>query len=158
MKNDSKVHTYLEEKGLVGSNFEERGLMKVLGLSYRAQEDELVFDFPTFVEKVPEHNKRTKRVVLLLVFSVYDPLGLVSPVVVELKLAKQDLWKQSLGWDDTLPTESSEVFQQVFSEWKSAKLSIPRQCLEAKSIQLNCILFQMLPSGAVQLLVTVGRS
>ena len=138
--NDSKVHTYLEEKGLAGSTFEERGLMKVLGLSYRVQEDELVFDFSTFVEKVPEHNKLTKRVVLGLVSSVYDPLGLVSPVVVELKLAIQDLWKQSLGWDDILPAESSEVFQQVFSEWKSAKLSIPRQYLEAKgrySIELH---------------------
>ena len=89
--NYSKVHTYLEEKGLAGSTFEERGLMKVLGLSYRVQEDELVFDFSTFVEKVPGHNKLTKRVVLGLVSSVYDPLGLVSPVVVELKLAIQDL-------------------------------------------------------------------
>ena len=81
--------------------------------------------------KVPEHNKLTKRVVLGLVCSVCDPLRLVSPVV-ELKLAIQDLWKQSLGWDDILPAESSEVFQQVSSEWKSAKLSIPRQYLEAK--------------------------
>ena len=62
--NDSKVHTYLEEKGLAGSTFEKPGLMKVLGLSYRVQEDELVFDFSTFVEKVPVHNTLTKRVVL----------------------------------------------------------------------------------------------
>ena len=106
--------------------------MKVLGLSYQVEEDEIHFDFSTFLKCLAEKDKLTKRIALGVVSSVYDPLGLVSPVVVELKLAIQDLWKRSLGWDDVLSEESGKTFQEVFREWRNEKLVIPRQYVEVQ--------------------------
>ena len=43
--------------------------------------------------------KYTKRKVLSLVSSVYDPLGWVSPLIVRGKMFIQTLWKEKMGWD-----------------------------------------------------------
>ena len=45
----------------------------------------------------------TKRGVLSIVSSVYDPLGFVSPFVLCAKRILQQLCRLKLGWDDTLP-------------------------------------------------------
>ena len=104
--------------------------MKVLGLPYQVKEDEILFDFSIFLKCLAEKDKLTKRRALGVASSVYDPLGLVSPVVVELKLAFQDLWKRSLGWDDVLSEESGKTFQEVFREWRKEKLVSPRQYVQ----------------------------
>ena len=41
----------------------------------------------------------TKRKVLSLVSSIYDPLGWVSPLTVRGKMFMQTLWKEKMGWD-----------------------------------------------------------
>ena len=43
--------------------------------------------------------------------SVYDPLGLVAPVVLTAKKLLQDLCKNKIGWDDPISVEDGE-------EWK----------------------------------------
>ena len=58
--------------------------MKVLGLSYQVEEDEIPFEFSTFLKCLSEKYKLTKRIALGVVSSDYDPLGLVSAVMVEL--------------------------------------------------------------------------
>ena len=108
--NRSEVSKFLESKKPVESISEGQVGMKVLGLSYQVKEDEIHFDFSTFLKCLAEKDKFTKRIALGVVSSVYDPLGLVSPVVVELKLAIQDLWKRSLGWDDVLSEERGKTF------------------------------------------------
>ena len=130
--NRSEVSKFSETKKLVESISEGQVGMKVLGLSYQVKEDEIHFDFSTFLKCIAEKDKLTKRIALGVVSSVYDPLGLVSAVVVELKLAIQDLWKRSLGWDDVLSEESGKTFQEVFREWRNEMLVIPRQYVEVQ--------------------------
>ena len=47
----------------------------------------------------------TKRKILSLVSSIFDPLGWVSPLTVRGKLFLQTLWKVKMGWDQTLNEE-----------------------------------------------------
>lgn len=35
----------------------------------------------------------------------YDPLGLISPLAVSLKLLAQKVWTMKLDWDEEFPTE-----------------------------------------------------
>ena len=124
--NNSEVSKFLVEKKLVESISEEQVGMKMLGLSYQVEEDKIHLNFSAFMKCLAEKDKLTKRIVLGVVSSVYDPLGLVSPDVVELKLAIQDLWKESLGWEEVLSEECGRTFQ-VFREWREEKLVISRQ-------------------------------
>ena len=76
-----------------------------------------------------------RRGVLSIVNSVYDPLGLVSPVILEGKLILQELVimgkkmkdKSALGWDDPFPENMSHRWDR----WRCAlphleNVSIPR--------------------------------
>jgi hypothetical protein len=47
----------------------------------------------------------TRREILSFVASVYDPLGLVAPVVLPAKRMLQELWPSGCGWDEELPKE-----------------------------------------------------
>ena len=53
----------------------------------------------------------TRRGILSVVASVYDPLGLVSPVVLRGKLLLQDLCRLDIGWDAEMPIEMKEKWQ-----------------------------------------------
>ena len=100
--NNSGVLKFLVAKKLVESLSEEQVGTKVLRLSYQVEEYKIHFNVFPFLKCLAEKDKLTKRIALGVVSSVCDPLGLVSPVVLELKLAIQDLWKESLGWEDIL--------------------------------------------------------
>ena len=43
----------------------------------------------------------TRRDILSLTSSVYDPLGFVTPVVLPAKKLLQDLCREKYGWDDS---------------------------------------------------------
>lgn len=38
---------------------------------------------------------------------VFDPLGLISPVIVRAKILLQSLWLHQLSWDQEVPMELS---------------------------------------------------
>ena len=45
----------------------------------------------------------TKRSILSQAAKLFDPLGLMGPIVVSAKIFIQLLWKAQIGWDDSLP-------------------------------------------------------
>ena len=62
---------------------DERDVLKVLGLPWHATRDTLAIPVPL----LDSSNVQTKREVLRAISAIYDPLGLVSPVVLPGKLA-----------------------------------------------------------------------
>lgn len=47
--------------------------------------------------------KITKRSILSLICQIFDPLGLLGPIIIIAKLIIQNLWKLKLDWDDDIP-------------------------------------------------------
>lgn len=45
----------------------------------------------------------TKRKVISATAQIFDPSGLVLPVIVTGKILQQDIWRSGIGWDDLLP-------------------------------------------------------
>ena len=89
-----------------------------LGVHWNIEKDHF-----TFHVSMPE-KPFTRRGVLSVINSVYDPLGLVSPVILEGKLILQQLvimgkkvnGNDPLGWDDPLP----EKMKHRWSRWRDA--------------------------------------
>lgn len=52
--------------------------------------------------------KITKRAVVSAIAQVYDPSGLVLPIIVTGKIMQQSLWKRGVNWDDELPLDLQE--------------------------------------------------
>ena len=71
--------------------------MKVLGLTWCVKEDCL-----TINSQIKDEHIVSKRTVLRQIASVYDPLGLYSPVTLRGKLFLQSLWNQKIAWDKHL--------------------------------------------------------
>ena len=77
---------------------------KILGVSWDREND--VFSFPLEeVVKRSKVEKITKRVVLSIISSLFDPMGIISPVMVNAKILFQDTCKLKIGWDTELPQE-----------------------------------------------------
>jgi hypothetical protein len=87
---------------------------RALGVQWNINQDEFTF-------KVREQQKPlTKRGLLSTVSAVYDPLGLIAPVVLEGKLLLQAICKSS-NWDDPIP----EQMMPLWEKWLKSLSSLP---------------------------------
>ncbi|GFY04806.1 uncharacterized protein TNCV_3952151 [Trichonephila clavipes] len=73
----------------------------------------------------------TKRSVLSTVARLFDPLGLVDPVVSKAKMFMQKLWRLSIDWKDPLPNK-------VYSEWH--QLLIRLESLNSINIERRIVI------------------
>lgn len=53
----------------------------------------------------------TKRIVLSITAKFFDPLGLISPVILQLKLLFHELCKSNVGWDEQLSEQCCQVVE-----------------------------------------------
>ncbi len=96
---------------------------KVLGMSWDADNDLIryISKFKNFQEffkilEIDENPVWTKRLILQLSATVFDPLGLISPYTVKARSILQELWKVEVGWDDKIPDDYSKHWQDWLDE------------------------------------------
>jgi Pao retrotransposon peptidase. len=78
--------------------------------------------------------KCTKRIILSTVARIFDILGFVSPITINMKLLIKDLWTSKVDWDETPPLLIQERWSQIVSELPVLNtLKIPRHL----SIQIH---------------------
>ena len=84
----------------------------VLGISWNPNTDNM--NIVVGENLIHEDSWRyTKRKVLSLVSSIYDPLGWVSPLTVRGKIFLQTLWKEKMGWDQNLNPDQIKVIRDI---------------------------------------------
>ncbi|XP_037921349.1 uncharacterized protein LOC119658153 [Hermetia illucens] len=88
---------------------------KVLGLIWFMEIDTLAVDLEKLCQQI-SFDVVTKRTILQTLASVYDPLGMLSPFVIKMKLIFQEAWKQSLAWDEILPASMLHEWKKSVSE------------------------------------------
>ena len=102
--------------------------VKVLGLVWDAQLD-LIYPSPK-PETVNFTSAKTKRAILKCMSSIFDPLGLITPVTISAKLFIQQLWQQHHEWDSDLDEELYAVWSAIASDIIHATtLPYPRRCI-----------------------------
>ena len=94
---------------------------RALGLHWDADSDTLLF------KVVPTNKPPTKRGILSMVSSLFDPLGFVSPFILPVKVLLQELWRMGIQWDERVP----EPLLTQWHRWVEslpfvAKIKIPR--------------------------------
>lgn len=76
-------------------------LNKTLGLSWQTNTDNLYFPIT-----LPEKIENTKRNMLAIIARIFDPLGLLAPCVIKMKIMLQRLWLDGIKWDDQLKPDT----------------------------------------------------
>ena len=87
------------ETGRQDLDLDESPIERALGVCWDVQQDKLVFKV-TMMDK-----PCTKRGILSQVSSVFDPLGMLAPYVMQAKALIQDLWTNSYDWDQEIDDE-----------------------------------------------------
>ena len=88
---------------------------RILGVIWDHTTDSFRFDL-THLESYVNLESVTKRVILRLTAKIFDPLGLVSPFVIQLKLLFQSLCQDKLEWDTPLSGELLLRWKAIISE------------------------------------------
>ena len=109
------------------------GEVKVLGVRWDRYKDQLVFDVHHIVQAV-ECLEPTKRRIMSTVSAIYDPIGILSPFVVRLKMFFQELCNSKLGWDDLLPDELLTKWTIFMSEPQDSPSIRIKECLRSSGL------------------------
>ncbi|XP_054259816.1 uncharacterized protein LOC128984510 [Macrosteles quadrilineatus] len=102
--------------------------IKVLGLKWNQNTDEFTYEVPI------QKTLPTKRGILSMISRIFDPLGLVTPVVLWAKCMMQQIWFLGLDWDEILPDDLFTQSKNFFHDLPLlSKLRIPRNVLPQNS-------------------------
>ncbi|XP_062537996.1 uncharacterized protein LOC134206310 [Armigeres subalbatus] len=98
-----------------GINLDPDPTVKTLGLTWMPNSDQLRFQFN--IPPCPIISQLSKRQVLSVIASLFDPLGLIGAVITTAKAIMQLLWKikdtnnHALDWDQPLPSTVGELWR-----------------------------------------------
>ncbi|XP_036347582.1 uncharacterized protein LOC118756960, partial [Rhagoletis pomonella] len=124
---------------------------KVLGMFWNTANDgiEFQFKFHKITHDVIDGTRPpTKRELLGIAMSMYDPFGLLANVTICIKLLVQAMWKQRVQWDEAMPYELAQQWSKWWSNIQSVKhLSVPR-----------CYYLMLPVAEEIQLLIFVDAS
>ncbi|XP_049866576.1 uncharacterized protein LOC126367197 [Pectinophora gossypiella] len=109
---------------------EPASFIRALGIAWYPSTDFIGFR-TGLTETAPV--KLTKRKVLSHIMRVYDPLGLLGPIVVQGRILFQQTWRTNVGWDTDLPQTEASKWSDWFRDLsKVTALKIPRWYSGAK--------------------------
>ncbi|XP_017484227.1 PREDICTED: uncharacterized protein LOC108372923 [Rhagoletis zephyria] len=104
-------HDFGVQKGFDKSN---AGYPKVLGMRWDTEYDELKFvlAFGRVDEDLLQGKRApTKRELLRVTMSVFDPFGFAAEYVLKAKLLLQTVWRARTDWDDEIPVEAQKLWR-----------------------------------------------
>jgi hypothetical protein len=111
-------------------NITETEVLSALGLLWQPSIDSFRF---TMKDWIPSQHI-TKRTLLSDINSVYDPLGLLSSVLIKGKIFIQQVWSLKVGWDDPLSADIRSKWSKFYSSLVALnELIIPRLVLLPES-------------------------
>ncbi|XP_072384568.1 uncharacterized protein [Diabrotica undecimpunctata] len=126
LQNNQQVEHYLSED--ITS--------KTLGLYWNTQLDILQYNINFNIQ-----SQTTKRSVLSMISQIFDPLGLVGPVIITAKVIMQSLWKLKLDWNESLPQDLHTAwnkFKETISDLHQTQIPRHVLCFQPKDIELHC--------------------
>ncbi|XP_030834543.1 uncharacterized protein LOC115921321 [Strongylocentrotus purpuratus] len=110
---------------------------RALGLQWCVSSDEFCFRLTL------KDQPLTRRGILATVASVYDPLGLIAPVVLAGRMILQEMCKQKMDWDHPVPDYLRtrwEIWRQEILKLETAKIPRcfqPKDFGEAEEVELH---------------------
>lgn len=124
--NQFQVHNNLSSSIL---HLGEDDQNKTLGVFWNAFSDTIHYSINHFKFE----GEISKRTVLSVISQIFDPLGLLGPIVVVAKLFMQLLWQEHLAWDEQLPSYLHNKWLEFCKNLQFLnQVSIPRHVLSNK--------------------------
>ncbi|XP_070515872.1 uncharacterized protein [Cardiocondyla obscurior] len=129
----------LPRDGLPGdgiSSLADNGECRILGIRWDPVTDEFAIE-PT---DEAQGGRVTKRAVLAEIARLFDPLGILGPLIVQAKLILQETWQTKIEWDETLPPDLHRRWTEFRERLPQLKgMRVPRWvgAASAREVQLH---------------------
>lgn len=123
---------YIDEEAV---DFGPETESKLLGIFWNPRSD--TFHYKVTLEG--SETRVTKRGVLSQICKLFDPLGLVGPIVTSAEVLMQDLWSSGIDWDESVPMHIHKAWNKMKAQLSSLNdLKIPRLVVsEATSSEIQ---------------------
>ncbi len=111
--------------------------LKVLGILWDTESDTLQMGSPKFTPNA----QITKRHVMSVVHSVYDPLGILSPLTLQAKVFLQELWRKKIDWAEALCDEDVQTWRKLEADLTQTNQVVFNRYIDVdqrKPVQLHC--------------------
>ncbi|XP_011883727.1 PREDICTED: uncharacterized protein LOC105570885, partial [Vollenhovia emeryi] len=103
---------------------------RILGMHWNQSQDTFYFSY----NPSQTNSAISKRVILSEVARLFDPLGLLGPIIVLAKLILQELWNEGIHWDESVPQDINYRWTELKSQLPNInELQIPR-CIKPGEI------------------------
>nr|XP_039261902.1 uncharacterized protein LOC120338039 [Styela clava] len=108
----------------VDLDFDCLPVSKALGLHWNTNDDDFFFIYNSLAKPV------TKREALSATASVFDPLGILTPIILTAKLLIRECWRDDLKWDENFDDRRKNTWGDWTESLKQlTNFRVPRQYL-----------------------------
>ncbi|XP_075150712.1 uncharacterized protein LOC142224812 [Haematobia irritans] len=115
-------------------NLDESSVTSALGISWDQQTDNFLFSFSP--KSYP--GSVTKRTILSLSSSLFDPLGFLATLIIKAKIILQELWILNIAWDESIPQDLHTAWINLVHDFELlSSLQISRYCLSPNPISIQ---------------------
>ena len=94
---------------------ELKKIIRVLGQKWSIRTD--CFLMKTLKPFPQNSGEYTQRKIFSLVSTIFDPLGILSPLTIRIKMLLQQVWKLGKKFDEQLPSELQSNLQKVLDSY-----------------------------------------
>ena len=109
-------------------DFNNWSVERALGVQWNIASDK--FGFKIVIKDRPP----TRRGILSIVSSVYDPLGFAAPFIFQAKLILQDLCRMKLDWDEEIPEEHLKRWRAWLEELPKLEQFVVERCFKSSNL------------------------
>ncbi|GBM82133.1 hypothetical protein AVEN_20654-1 [Araneus ventricosus] len=103
MLRDLSISSYSFDKG------QDVGPVETLGMLWHPKVDCLTYEV-----KIKDKNSSSRREVISEIARLYDPLGLIGPIITKDKIFTQGLWKIKLDWSEQLSPDAMKEWKKLY--------------------------------------------
>ncbi|KAF8778916.1 hypothetical protein HNY73_015591 [Argiope bruennichi] len=106
--------------------------LKTLGLQFNPEKDTFSFSVQKMVSPA------TKRTILSDVYRLFDPLSLLGPLIITVKMFLQKLWILRFDWTDEVPLHLNREWEKFSPELSQLKnLNVERHVLYFEALKVD---------------------
>ena len=134
--NDRRVLAAIPEaeraKTVVNLELEQLPMQSALGMKWNIEDDKFVWEISNNLMSATTKKPVTRRNIVSVVYSLFDPLGFIAPYIMKAKLILQMLSRKKIGWDEPLEENENVQWMRWLSDLIKLKVVTVDRCFKPK--------------------------
>ena len=123
--NDRSVIAAIPEseraKTVVNLELEQLPTQSALGIRGKIEDDTFVWEISEKLMSAKSKKPVTRRGIVSVVYSLYDPLGFIAPFIMKAKLILQMFSRTKIGWDEPLEENDNVQWTRWLDDFGNLK-------------------------------------